>query len=498
MQAEVAEREEATGEARQVEQIDTLIIGAGISGIGAACHLTRECPGREFAILEGRDAIGGTWDLFRYPGIRSDSDMFTFGYRFRPWTEGKDIADAPSILNYLRETMQEYDIEQKIRFGHRVQRLEWRSDLSQWLIDVLKSDGTRARIACNFLMTCTGYYDYAEGYRPEFPGEQDFNGQIVHPQHWPENLDYRGKRVVVIGSGATAVTLVPAMASDASHVTMLQRSPTYVFTRPAEDAIARWLRRLLPAKLAYKLTRGKNVLLSWYLYAISRRKPEKMREFLRNMAREELGDKIDVDKHFNPDYAPWDQRMCLIPDADLFRVLREGSASIETDHIERFTESGILLKSGKSLEADIIVTATGLKLQFLGGAELLKDGEPVHAKDLVVYKGMMLSNLPNLVAVFGYTNASWTLKADLTCRYTCRLLNYMEEQGLRVVVPELDTEKFDTEPVIGLQSGYVHRAEGLLPKQGRAVPWRNRDNYIRDLLAIRFGKVEDEVLKFSR
>jgi len=479
-----------------MEHVDVLIIGAGISGIGAGCHLRMKSPGRSFAILENRDNIGGTWDLFKYPGIRSDSDMYTFGYTFRPWTHGKDIASAASILKYLKETTAAYGLDEKIRFGHRVRRVNWSSKDSKWLVDIV-ADGKKIQMSCKFLLTCTGYYDYAKGYLPKFKGYENYKGIIAHPQHWPQDLDYAGKNVLVIGSGATAVTLLPAMAADTAHITMLQRSPSYVFTRPAKDKIAGVLRKILPAMAAYRLTRAKNILLTILLYSRSKRRPEKMRAFLRKMAKDELGDSVDVDVHFNPKYNPWDQRMCLIPDSDLFNVLRDGSASIVTDHIDRFTKTGVKLKSGTEIKADIIVPATGLKVQFMGGIAAFKDGIAIRSGQLINYKGMMFGGVPNFAAVFGYSNASWTLKADLTCAYVARLLVYMDKHGHKTAVPVLDNPDMVGEPIIALKSGYVMRAWKILPKQGATPPWRNPENYLKDYKVIRWGKLNDGVLAFE-
>ena len=402
-----------------MEHVDVIIIGAGISGIGAGCHLTMKSPHRTFAVLEGRDNIGGTWDLFKYPGIRSDSDMYTFGYAFRPWTEGKDIASAASIIRYLKQTSEEYGVDKKIRYGHKVSKVNWSTPDKHWVVDITNGEGS-FQMSCKFLLTCTGYYDYDKAYLPKFEGYDDYAGTVVQPQFWPENLDYKDKTVLVIGSGATAITLVPSMAGETKHITMLQRSPTYVFTRPGQDKIANFLRKVLPNMLAYKLTRTKNVLLNIFMFNRARTKPEKVREFLTDMAKEELGDSVDVDVHFNPTYDPWDQRLCLIPDSDLFNVLKDGSASIVTDHIERFTKTGVKLKSGGDIEADIIVPATGLNLQFLGGIEASVDGKKLVVGDMLNYRGMMFAGVPNMAAVFGYTNASWTLKADLTCGYVAR------------------------------------------------------------------------------
>lgn len=478
-----------------MEHVDVLIIGAGISGIGAGCHLTMKSPDRTFAILEGREALGGTWDLFKYPGIRSDSDMYTFGYAFRPWTEGKDIASAESIIRYLKQTSEEYGVDKKIRYGHRVAKVNWSTPDKHWVVDITNEDGS-FQMSCKFLLTCTGYYDYDKAYLPEFEGYDDYKGTLVQPQFWPEDLDYKDKTVLIIGSGATAITLVPSMADDAKHVTMLQRSPTYVFTRPAKDKIANFLRKVFPNMLAYRLARTKNVLLNIFSFNRARTKPEKVREFLRNMAKEELGDCVDVDIHFNPNYDPWDQRVCLVPDSDLFNVLKDGSASIVTDHIERFTKTGVKLKSGGEITADIIVPATGLSLQFLGGIEASVDGVPLVVADMLNYRGMMFGGVPNMAAVFGYTNASWTLKADLTCGYVARLLNYMDKHGYASATPTLP-ETMSTEPLVNLQSGYFLRSLDALPKQGAEIPWRNPENYLKDYKTIRWGKFKDGVLAFE-
>ncbi|GAA6152425.1 flavin-containing monooxygenase [Pseudoteredinibacter isoporae] len=481
-----------------MEELDVLIIGAGISGIGMACHLKQKCPDQRYAILEGRENFGGTWDLFRYPGIRSDSDMYTFGYSFRPWTNGADIASAESIREYLDETATEYGVHEHIRYEHRVEKLQWNSKAACWFVHYRHKGGDEQIIKARFLVTCTGYYNYEQGYLPEFPGYETFSGQKIHPQQWPEDLDYKDKRVLIIGSGATAVTLVPSMADEAAHVTMLQRSPTYVFTRPARDPIAKWLHKYMPDSWAHYLARAKNIFLSWYIFTKSKRSPHKVREFLRDMVKDEVGDSVDVDVHFNPSYKPWDQRMCLVPDSDLFKCLKEGDASIVTDHIESFTETGVTLKSGDTIEADIVVPATGLDLQFLGGIELYKDDQQLQPGELVNYKGMMFGNLPNMVAIFGYTNASWTLKADLTSDYVCRLLKHMKTTGRQRVMPKLDVNGFEQSPMIdSLKSGYIARAESIMPKQGEAYPWRNQDNYYRDYFAIRHGKLEDGVLEFA-
>ncbi len=478
-----------------IEHFDVLVVGAGISGIGAGWHLSNKCPDRSYAILEGRADIGGTWDLFRYPGIRSDSDMYTLGFAHRPWTEAKAIADGPSILNYLNEAADEYGIRPHIRFGHRVKSAVWSTDDARWTVEG-ENGGKPFALTCNFLFMCSGYYDYAAGYSPGFTGSADFAGQIVHPQHWPKNLNYAGKRVVVIGSGATAVTIVPEIAKDAAHVTMLQRSPSYVVSRPAVDAIADWLREHLPAKLAYSLVRMKNVGLGALFFRLARRKPAKVKERLLGMVRNELGPDYDIATHFNPRYNPWDQRLCLVPDGDLFRSLREGKASVVTDTIERFDETGIALASGKHLDADIIVTATGLQLQLMGGIALTVDGVATDPSQSLQYKGMMFSGIPNIATSFGYTNASWTLKADLTCGYVCRLLNTMRRRGLRQCTP-VAAGPVETAPFLDFSSGYVTRAIDRFPKQGVKNPWRVHQNYALDLMALKFGKVDDGTMVFS-
>ncbi len=478
-----------------MEHVDVLIIGAGISGIGAGCHLTMTSPGQSFAILEGRDKLGGTWDLFKYPGIRSDSDMYTFGYAFRPWTEGIDIASADSILRYLKQTSEEYGVDKKIRYSHKVNKVDWSTPDKHWVVDITHGE-SNFQMSCKFLLTCTGYYDYDKAYLPKFEAYDDYQGTIVQPQFWPEDLDYKDKTVLVIGSGATAITLVPSMAGETKHITMLQRSPTYVFTRPAKDKIANGLRKILPNTLAYRLMRARNILLNIFMFNRARNRPEKVRAFLNKMAKDELGDSVDVDVHFNPSYDPWDQRLCLIPDSDLFNVLKDGSASIVTDHIERFTKRGVRLKSGGEIDADIIIPATGLSLKFLGGIDASVDGKKIVVADLLNYKGMMFGGVPNMAAVFGYTNASWTLKADLTCGYVARLLNYMDKHGYKVAVPN-PPENMETEPLVNLQSGYFLRSLDALPKQGTEPPWRNPENYLKDYKTIRWGKFNDGVMAFE-
>jgi cation diffusion facilitator CzcD-associated flavoprotein CzcO len=479
------------------EHVDVLIVGAGISGIGAAFHLQERCPGKTYAILEGRADLGGTWDLFRYPGIRSDSDMHTLGFRFKPWTEAKAIADGPSILEYIRTTAQEEGIESSIRFNHRVVSAAWSSEDALWRVEAERTDsGETASFTCGFVAMCSGYYRYEEGYLPEFEGIEKYGGELIHPQHWPDGFDYEGKRVVIIGSGATAVTLAPAMAAKAEHVTMLQRSPSYVVSLPGEDGLAILLRRLLPAKAAYTVVRWKNVLLQMASYQLSRRRPNFMRRLLRKGVQKALPPGYDVDKHFNPTYKPWDQRLCLVPDGDLFEAISSGGVEVVTDHIETFTANGLKLQSGEELEADVIVTATGLNVQFLGGVDLTVDGEAPDIAATMTYKGMMLSDVPNLAFTLGYSNASWTLKVDLTSEYMCRLINHMDAHGYRQCVPRAG-DGVVPEPIIGLNSGYVLRALDRLPKQGSQEPWKLRQNYAIDLRALRHGSVVDEAMQFS-
>lgn len=478
-----------------VEHFDVLIVGAGISGIGAAFHLQRDCPGKSYAILEARNAIGGTWDLFRYPGIRSDSDMYTLGYSFRPWTDAKAIADGPAILDYLHETVDESGITRHIRHRHRVVAAHWSTADARWVVEA-EVDGETIRYSCSFLYMCTGYYDYAKGYAPDFPDAEQFVGRIIHPQHWPEDIDYIGKRIIVIGSGATAVTLVPSLAERAEHVTMLQRSPSYIVARPSQDRIANALRSWLPTSLAYSLTRWKNVLLGMFFYKLARKRPEKVKRKIIALARKEMGPDYNVDTHFTPRYNPWDQRVCLVPDADLFTALRKGTASIVTDTIECFTPEGIRLASGCELPADIIVTATGLNLMLMGNIGFTVDGQPFDPARSMQYKGMMFSDLPNLASAFGYTNASWTLKADLTSVYVCRLLNHMDKIGMRQATPRL-TAHVEEIPFLDFTSGYVQRALAKFPRQGAVMPWRVHQNYVRDLATMRFGAIEDGVISFS-
>lgn len=480
-----------------MKHVDVLIVGAGLSGIGAAYHLRKHCPGKTFAILEGREAIGGTWDLFRYPGIRSDSDMYTLGYSFKPWKAAKAIADGPSILSYVRETAREHDVDRHIRFQHKVKRASWSTETATWTVEA-EHDGQIVEFSCGFLYMCSGYYRYSAGYTPEFEGTERFKGRIVHPQHWPEDLDYAGKQVVVIGSGATAVTLVPEMAKTAAHVVMLQRSPTYVVSRPAEDGIANWLRTKLPAMTAYGITRWKNVLMQLLFFNLARKRPEKMKARLLDLVRDHLGPDYDIATHFTPRYNPWDQRLCLVPDADLFDSIKAGTSSVVTDQIETFTEDGLLLKSGKTLKADVVVTATGLQLQLLGGMEVVVDGKVADLSKAFSYKGMMFSDVPNLASAFGYTNASWTLKADLTSEYVCRLLKHLDRTHADYCVPRADDPNMPIAPWLDFSSGYVTRSIGTFPKQGPKAPWKAHQNYALDLMTLRFGKVDDEVMAFGR
>ena len=480
-----------------LEHFDVLIVGAGLSGIGAACHLQTSCEGKTFAVIESRQSIGGTWDLFRYPGVRSDSDMYTLGYSFKPWTNAKAIADGPSILQYVRETAREYDVERHIRFGHRIVRVHWSTADARWTVDA-EHDGHIVQFTCSFLFICSGYYRYDEGYTPTFPGAEQFAGTVVHPQHWPTDLDYSGKRVIVIGSGATAVTLVPSMAKLAAHVTMLQRSPTYIVSRPGNDSLADALRERLPSEISYGLVRAKNVLLGMLSYQLSQRQPELMRAVIRKGVEKALPPDYDVSVNFNPSYKPWDQRLCLVPDGDLFGAISSGRASIVTDRIARFTKNGVMLESGTELPADVIVTATGLQLLAFGGMSISVDDKLVDYPKTISYKGMMLCGVPNLAYALGYTNASWTLKVDLVSDYICRLIKRMDSRGERYCVATAPDSSLPTEPFLNLQSGYVARAVDNFPKQGGAAPWRLYQNYVRDLLQFKFGRLDDASMKFAR
>ncbi len=481
-----------------MEHYDVLIVGAGLSGIGAGYHIQKMCPGKRYMILEGRPRLGGTWDLFRYPGIRSDSDMHTLGYSFRPWTAAKAIADGPAILEYVKDTAELYGIDRHIQFNSKAVQAQWSSKESRWTVTVSRTDTeTTETVTCGFLFICSGYYDYERGHMPDFEGRDDFEGRIVHPQQWPEDLDYGGKNVVVIGSGATAVTLVPAMAKTAKHVTMLQRTPTYVVTRPAEDKVANALRRRLPEKLAYGLTRWKNVTLGLAFFKLCQSAPGMMRKVITRGVRKELGEDFDVDTHFNPPYGPWDQRLCLVPDADLFESLRTGTASVVTGQIDRFVPEGVRLQDGTTVAADVIVSATGLRIAVLGGIDVTIDGERLNSSERMSYKAMMFSDVPNLAMCFGYTNASWTLKADLTSVYVCRLLNHMEAHGYARCVPRQNDDTVKEAPFMDLQAGYVQRASDLLPKAGSKAPWKLKQNYFFDLLTLRTGKIDDGVMEFT-
>lgn len=480
-----------------VEHRDVIIIGAGLSGIGAACHLTRNTPNKRYAILESREAMGGTWDLFRYPGIRSDSDMHTLGYSFKPWKHEQAIADGPAILSYIRETAQQYDIEQYIRYNQQVEHVSWDSVSATWTLTLKVSGQKNSIMTCSFIYSCTGYYRYDKGYTPEFTGIDSFKGEVIHPQQWPENIDYGGKKVVVIGSGATAITLVPSMAKTAGHVTMLQRSPTYVVSRPSKDSFAAKLDRYLPDQLAYQLTRWKNVLSQMILYRMSKRRPDYIREKLIGWTQRWLGKDFDVATHFSPSYKPWDQRLCLVPNGDLFRSLRKGTSSVVTDHIDRFTELGIQLKSGKMLEADIVITATGLELLAIGGMHIEVDGKHVDISDTVQYKGMMLSDVPNFFFATGYTNASWTLKCDLTSEYVCRLINYMDRKQQQRCVPRTGDMSFNRVMSIGLESGYIKRSIDKFPKEGAVAPWKLHQSYFLDLFQLRYGSLKSKHMEFS-
>ena len=479
-----------------MDHVDVIIVGAGLSGIGAACHLKMACPQKSFVILEARDVLGGTWDLFRYPGVRSDSDMYTLGYRFRPWRDPKAIADGPAILSYIRDTAVEYGVDRAIRYQHRVQRACWSSDEARWTVDAVAGPNQKTvQITGNFLFACTGYYDYENGYTPRWAGVERFRGTIVHPQQWPETLDYTGKRVVVIGSGATAITLVPTMAERAAHVTMLQRSPSYIVTRPVQDKVANLLRRYLPDRAAYMLSRWKNVLLTTFFYNLARKRPELFKGMVAKGVRSQLGEEYDV-RHFTPRYNPWDQRLCFAADADLFHAIKEGRVSVVTDNIETFTEEGLRLESGQQLEADIIVTATGLVMKLISGMPLVVDGATVDLPKTLVYKGMMFSDVPNLALAIGYTNASWTLKCDLTSEYVCRLLNHMDHHGYKICTPRVNDAHLGSEPVIDFTSGYVVRALPMLPRQGSKTPWRLHQNYMKDLSMMRYGRLNDGTMEF--
>jgi cation diffusion facilitator CzcD-associated flavoprotein CzcO len=477
------------------DHVDVLIVGAGLSGVGAAHHIHAAFPRRTYAILEARERSGGTWDLFRYPGVRSDSDMQTLGYRFRPWTQAKAIADGPAILDYIRDTAAEAGIDRHIRYGHRVVSAAWSTEDAEWTVEILR-DGETVVMTAKFLYLCTGYYHYDGGYTPEFPEIERFGGPVIHPQQWPEDLDYADKKVVVIGSGATAVTLVPAMTDKAEHVTMLQRSPTYILARPGEDKLANRLRRLLGDRVGYMVTRWKNVAMATLLYQLSRRRPGMIKSLIRKTTVRLLPPGYDVDTHFKPSYNPWDQRLCLVPDGDLFQAIRHGKASVATDEIAGFTDSSIRLKSGADLPADIVVTATGLRLLAFGGIRLAVDGREIKLPETMAYKGMMLSGLPNFVFTIGYTNASWTLKADLVAEYTVRLLKHMDSNGFTQCVPVADPAVAER-PLLDFAAGYVQRTVHEFPRSGSRQPWQLGMSYANDVILLRHGKIDDGTLRFS-
>ena len=474
---------------------DIIIVGAGISGIAAGYNLQKSCPDKSFAILEGREALGGTWDLFKYPGVRSDSDMHTLGFRFKPWIHKKAIADGPSILKYLNETVDDYNLREKITYNQKVIASNWVSDSSIWELTV-DDNGQEISMSCNFLFLCGGYYSYDKPYMPDFPGMDEFNGRVIHPQFWDESLDYSNKKVVVIGSGATAVTLVPAIAESAKQTTMLQRSPSYVISAPAEDSWNNALNKIFPVKFTYFVIRWKNILRTIIGFYLSRKYPERIKERLINLVREELGQDFDVEKHFTPSYKPWDQRMCLVPDGDLFSAIKDNRANVVTDTIDTFTPTGILLNSGNEIEADIVISATGIELNALNDINVSVDGVKVEANRKLSYKGMMLSGVPNLAISFGYVNSSWTLRADLTCEYVCRLINTMDKEGCAACSPEEDLNALVEDDYIDFTSGYVQRALDRLPKQGKKSPWRNYQNYLLDIFYVRFFSIKDSTLRF--
>jgi monooxygenase len=479
-----------------LDHLDVLIVGAGISGISGAYYLSTQCPTKKIAVFEGRDTLGGTWDLFRYPGIRSDSDMYTLGFAFNPWSSDKAIADAPSIMTYLNETVDKFGLRKYIYYGRKITAAAWDSKTARWTVSYTQ-DGAAQSVTCNFVYMCSGYYNYAKAHRPDFAGEANFTGDIIHPQFWPDNFSHQNKKIVVIGSGATAVTLVPAMAAAAAKVTMLQRSPTYVVSAPGVDGLANWLRDHIPKGLAYSIIRWRNVLRQMFFYHLARRWPDKTKQNILDLLAPELPEGYDIGKHFTPSYNPWDQRICLVPDSDLFRAIKAGKAEVVTDHIDHFDATGIALKSGEHLDADVIVTATGLELQLLSGMEVSVDGCHINFADTFSYKGMMYSGVPNLASAFGYTNASWTLKADLTAEYVCRLVNHMNEKGMRECRPNLAGKTLEPTPWLDFTSGYVTRAMDLFPKQGTEAPWKVHQNYALDLMAFRFGKLDDGTMVFG-
>ncbi|WP_411691448.1 flavin-containing monooxygenase [Acinetobacter gandensis] len=481
------------------KQVDILIVGAGISGVGLAAHLSKQCPNRSFEIIERRESFGGTWDLFKYPGIRSDSDMSTFGFNFKPWQKASVLADGSSIKGYLSEVIDEYKLKQKIHFQHRVISANYDSQSHKWSVVIEDDKQKQQTWVANFVFGCTGYYNYDQGFQPEFPNQSDFKGTFIHPQHWPENFNYAGKKVVIIGSGATAITLVPAMAKGgAGHVTMLQRSPTYIASIPSVDMIYDKMRKVLPEDVAYKLTRARNIGVQRAVYAVAQKQPKLLRKFLLKSIEMQLKGKVDM-KHFTPDYNPWDQRLCVVPDGDLFKILREGRASVETDQIEKFTKTGIQLKSGKHLDADIIVSATGLNIQILGGIKATIDGQPLNTSQHMLYRGVMVSDVPNMAMIIGYINASWTLKVDIASEYICKLINHMDKNGYDQVIPQGDATELMEDTVMGsLSSGYIARAADVMPKQGKHAPWKVSNNYLADRKELKQASFDDGVLKFEK
>ena len=481
------------------KQVDILIIGAGISGLGVAAHLAKESPHRSFEIIERRESFGGTWDLFKYPGIRSDSDMSTFGFNFKPWKQSSVLADGPSIKNYLSEVIDEFELMKKIHFQHRVLSADYDSISRKWQVEIEDGNQQKQTWIANFVLGCTGYYNYDQGFQPQFPDQNKFKGQMIHPQHWPEKLDYAGKKVVIIGSGATAITLVPAMAKGgAGHVTMLQRSPTYIASIPSVDFVYDKMRKVLPEDVAYKLTRARNIGVQRAVYAVAQKQPELLRKYLLHSIKTQLKGKVDM-KHFTPKYNPWDQRLCVVPDGDLFKILRSGKASVETDQIEKFTATGIQLKSGKHLEADIIVSATGLEIQILGGVKASIDGKPLNTSKHMLYKGIMVSDVPNMAMIIGYINASWTLKVDIAAEYICRLLNHMDAEGYDQVIAQGDATALMEDTVMGsLSSGYIARAADVMPKQGKHAPWKVSNNYLADRKELKNSDFTDTVLQFKK
>lgn len=481
------------------KHVDILIVGAGISGIGLAAHLSKHCPQRSFEIIERRESIGGTWDLFKYPGIRSDSDMSTFGFNFKPWKKESVLADGASIKNYLAEVVEEFKLQPKIHFQHRVLSANYDSATCKWSVEIVDAQGKTQIWIANFILGCTGYYNYDQGFQPEFPNQTAFKGEFIHPQHWPENLNYKSKKVVIIGSGATAITLVPAMVKGgAGHVTMLQRSPTYIASVPSVDFIYSKMRKYLPEEVAYKLTRARNIGMQRGIYALAQKQPKLLKSLLLKSVQFQLKGKVDM-KHFTPNYEPWDQRLCVVPDGDLFKILREGQASVATDQIEIFTETGIQLKSGQHLDADIIVSATGLNIQILGRILATMDGQPIDTSQHMLYRGIMVSDIPNMALIIGYINASWTLKVDIAAEYICRLLNYMDQQGYAQVIAQGDQSELLQDTVMGsLSSGYIARAADVMPKQGKHAPWKVSNNYLADRKELKQASFEDGVLKFRK